>query len=111
MDNKSIDQLAPGSYGIIKRVEGRGAFRDRLLDMGLTPGTLVALRKAAPMGDPIQLSLRGYELTVRKSDAACVEVAPVSDLSVNPFRLSCDGRCVSCAKAGDCPEKKAEPQK
>ena len=105
MEKQTVDRLAPGSYGVIKRVGGRGAFRDRLLDMGLTPGTLVSLRKTAPMGDPIQLSLRGYELTIRKSDAAGIEIAPVTDLSLNPFKLSCDGRCVSCAKAEGCGEK------
>ena len=105
MEAKTIDQLAPGAYGIIKRVGGKGSFRDRLLDMGLTPGTLVSLRKAAPMGDPVQLSLRGYELTIRKSDAACVEIASVEDKTLNLLKHSCDGCCISCAKADGCGEK------
>jgi len=71
----TIDDLKPGQRGAIICVDGMGEFRDRLLDMGLTPGTHVLLRKAAPMGDPVQLSLRGYELTIRKADAARVRVA------------------------------------
>jgi Fe2+ transport system protein FeoA len=65
-----IDELKPGQSGIIKNVGGSGELRDRLLDMGLTPGTNIIMRKAAPLGDPIQLSLRGYDLTIRKADAA-----------------------------------------
>jgi len=70
----TIDELAPGQDGIIKEVRGNGDLRDRLLDMGLTPGTHVVMRKEAPLGDPIQLSLRGYELTIRKADAAKISL-------------------------------------
>ena len=72
-----IDELAPGQSGVIEYVGGEGELRDRLLDMGLTPGTNILLRKAAPLGDPIQLSLRGYELTIRKADAARIIVVPL----------------------------------
>ena len=72
----TLDQLHIGASGIITAVGGQGALRRRLLDMGLTPKTRVMVRKMAPMGDPIELSLRGYELTLRKEDAARVEVEP-----------------------------------
>lgn len=58
----------------ILQIEGKGALRHHLLDMGLTPQTVVTLQKAAPMGDPIEIELRGYELTLRKADAEMVEV-------------------------------------
>jgi Fe2+ transport system protein FeoA len=71
----TLDQLKIGSTATILAVGGEGALRRRLLDMGLTPKTKVLLRKAAPMGDPIELFLRGYSLTIRKEDAAKIEIA------------------------------------
>ena len=65
----TLNELAAGQSGIIRQVGGRGALRRHFLDMGLTPGTWVTLRKVAPMGDPIELELRGYELTLRLEDA------------------------------------------
>ncbi|MDR3364967.1 MAG: FeoA domain-containing protein [Clostridiales Family XIII bacterium] len=94
----TIDQLAPGEGGIIEYVGGQGELRDRLLDMGLTPGTYVFLRKTAPMGDPIQLSLRGYELTIRKADAARLGVSRPRDVSLNPFK-PCYGDCKNCIES------------
>jgi Fe2+ transport system protein A len=61
--------MKPGESGIIDAVGGEGALRRRLLDMGLTPGTRVSVRKVAPFGDPLELFLRGYELTLRGEDA------------------------------------------
>ena len=61
----------------IIKVGGEGQLRIRLLDMGLIPQTVVRVQKAAPMGDPIEIHLRGYELTLRKKDAARIEVAEV----------------------------------
>ncbi len=66
----TLDQLKPGNSGILDTIGGEGALRRRLLDMGLTPNTKVTVRKVAPMGDPIELFLRGYVLTLRKDDAA-----------------------------------------
>ncbi len=66
----TLDELKPGQSGVIETIGGEGALRRRLLDMGLTPKTRVAVRKVAPMGDPIELALRGYVLTLRKEDAA-----------------------------------------
>ena len=66
----TLDELKPGQSGVIETIGGEGALRRRLLDRGLTPKTRVAVRKVAPMGDPIELALRGYVLTLRKEDAA-----------------------------------------
>ena len=66
----TLDQVKPGTGGVIATVGGEGALRRHLLDMGLTPGTAVQVRRVAPMGDPIELVLRGYVLTIRLEDAA-----------------------------------------
>ena len=70
----SLDQFRPGQSGIIDSVSGEGALRRRLLDMGLTPGTRVSVRKVAPFGDPLELVLRGYELTLRGEDARIIRM-------------------------------------
>lgn len=72
-----LNELQKGKKGIIETVNGRGALRRRLLDLGLTPNTEVTVRKVAPLGDPIEISLRGYELTIRKDEAAVVRVREV----------------------------------
>lgn len=69
-----LSELEIGRKAKIISVNGQGVLRDRLLDMGLTPRTLVMIRKAAPMGDPIELTLRSYELTLRIADAKNIEV-------------------------------------
>ena len=71
---KRLSDFAVGEGGRIVKVGGQGALRRRLFDMGVTPGADVTLRKKAPLGDPIEVTLRGYELTLRKTEAACVEV-------------------------------------
>lgn len=71
---KLLSQFEIGEKGVIKCVLGEGAVRRRLFDMGITPGAEVYLRKKAPFGDPIEISLRGYELTLRKAEAAQVEM-------------------------------------
>ncbi len=65
----TLDKLEIGREGIITEVGGAGALRCRLLDMGLIPGTKVKIVKIAPLGDPIELSIRGYDLSIRKDDA------------------------------------------
>ena len=69
-----LDLLKPGESGVIKAVGGEGALRLRLLDMGLIPRTKVRVQKVAPLGDPIQILIRGYDLTLRKEDAAMIDV-------------------------------------
>jgi Fe2+ transport system protein FeoA len=69
-----LNELPIGQKAKIAKVNGEGALRDRLLDMGLTPRTEIMIRKVAPMGDPIEVELRGYELTLRIHDAKKIEV-------------------------------------
>ncbi|MEG1744345.1 MAG: FeoA family protein [Ruthenibacterium sp.] len=69
MTQNTLAQLPVGDSATIDAVGGEGALRRRLLDMGLTPGTTILVRKIAPMGDPIEVHLRGYELTLRLHDA------------------------------------------
>lgn len=71
---KTLDQFALGENGVVKTVLGEGKIKRRLFDMGITPGAEVYMRKKAPLGDPIEITLRGYELTLRKTEAACVTV-------------------------------------
>lgn len=73
----TLDQLKVGSSAIISAVGGNGALRCRLLDMGLIPHTRVTLQKVAPMGDPIEIQVRGYELTLRAEEARKIEVEAV----------------------------------
>ncbi len=72
--NKLLSEFAIGESGVIVCVKGEGKVRRRLFDMGLTPGAELTMRKKAPLGDPIEITVRGYELTLRKIEAACVEV-------------------------------------
>lgn len=72
----TLNELKTGCSGTITVVGGEGVLRRRLLDMGLTPRTRVMVRKVAPMGDPIEIRLRGYELTIRLEEAAKIRVEP-----------------------------------
>ena len=69
---KRLSEFSIGETGVIRLVGGDGKIRRRLFDMGVTPGAEVYLRKRAPLGDPIEITLRGYELTLRKSEANVV---------------------------------------
>ena len=71
---KLLSDLVIGESGPIVKVNGEGAIRRRLFDMGITPGAEVYFRKKAPLGDPIEITIRGYELTLRKAEASFVEI-------------------------------------
>ena len=73
----TLDQIEIGREVKIIKVGGEGELRCRLLDMGLIPRTGVRIQKVAPMGDPLEIHLRGYELTIRKEDAAKIEVMDI----------------------------------
>ena len=75
----TLAQLPDGKSGVITAVGGEGALRCRLLDMGLIPRTAVTVQKVAPMGDPIQIRLRDYELTLRKEDAENIQLREVDN--------------------------------
>ena len=71
---KTMDQMQVGEIAVVKLVLGEGRVRRRLFDMGITPNTEIYLRKKAPLGDPLEITLRGYELTLRKDEAKMVEI-------------------------------------
>lgn len=71
---KTLRQVAIGDTVTVVKIHGEGAVRRRIMDMGITKGVTVTVRKVAPLGDPIQLNVRGYELSIRKADADMVEV-------------------------------------
>ncbi|MBR4626437.1 MAG: ferrous iron transport protein A [Ruminococcus sp.] len=71
---KTLRETAIGKTVKIVKVHGEGAVRRRIMDMGITKGTEVTVRKVAPLGDPIEVTVRGYELSLRKADAEMVEV-------------------------------------
>ena len=71
---KTLDKLSIGEFGDVKFIGGEGKVRRRMLDMGITPGTEVYLRKKAPLGDPIEITIRGYELTLRLDEGKLIEV-------------------------------------
>lgn len=87
-----LDQITPGQSGIIRNISGEGLLRRRLLDMGLTPGTIITVRKVAPMGDPMELSLRGYVLTLRRQDGAMIDLDMITSQTC--------GSCCGCKKGG-----------
>ena len=71
---KTLRDVPVGDSAIVTALRGGGALRRRIMDMGITKGTEVRVRKAAPLGDPIEITVRGYELSLRKADAETIEV-------------------------------------
>lgn len=72
---KTLDNLKAGERAFVSKIHGEGtSLRRRLLDMGITPGTLILKVRSAPLGDPMEFNVRGYSLTIRKSDASLVEI-------------------------------------
>ena len=71
---KTLREVKVGESAVILRLHGEGALKRRIMDMGLTKGTEVYVRKVAPLGDPMELTVRGYELSLRKADAEMIEV-------------------------------------
>ena len=72
---KTLTDVKVGESAVVARLHGEGAVKRRIMDMGLVKGTQLTVRKVAPIGDPIELTVRGYELSIRKDEAANVEVA------------------------------------
>ena len=71
---KTLRQVKVGETAMVVKLHGEGAVKRRIMDMGITKGVSVAVRKVAPLGDPVEVTVRGYELSLRKSDAEMVEV-------------------------------------
>lgn len=71
---KALRDVAVGKTVTVTKLTGEGAFKRRIMDMGITKGSELYIRKVAPLGDPVEITVRGYELSVRKNDAQCVQV-------------------------------------
>lgn len=71
---KTLREIPIGGSAVVVKIHGEGATKRRIMDMGITKGTKILVRKTAPLGDPIQLTVRGYELSIRKADADLIEV-------------------------------------
>ena len=71
---KTLRDVKVGEHAVIVKLHDEGALKRRIMDMGLTKGTEIYVRKVAPLGDPMELTVRGYELSVRKGDAELIEV-------------------------------------
>lgn len=68
----NLSEAKVGTIVTVAKIEGDGAYKRRIMDMGITKGTELYIRKVAPLGDPVEITVRGYELTVRKNDAKCI---------------------------------------
>ena len=101
MDEKRLSALRPGDRATIGRVEGTGPVRRRLLELGLTPGTPVTLVRLAPLMDPLEIRVRGYQLCVRRSEAdavwvQCEAAAPAEEAAIPvPAFATSEGRNVA----------------
>ena len=71
---KTLKDAKVDDVVVVKRLHGEGPIKRRIMDMGITKGSEIFIRKVAPLGDPVEITVRGYELSVRKNDAQCVEV-------------------------------------
>lgn len=71
---KTLRECAVGETVVVAKITGEGALRRRMMDMGITKGTEVTIRKVAPLGDPIEVTVRGYELSIRRSEAEQIQV-------------------------------------
>lgn len=71
---KTLRHIPIGERAVVVKLHGEGAVKRRIMDMGITKGTTISVRKVAPLGDPIEINVRGYELSIRKTDAEMIEV-------------------------------------
>jgi len=75
---KNLREAKIGETVTVVKLRGEGAVKRRIMDMGITKNAEIYVRKVAPLGDPVQISIRGYELSLRKEDAECVEIEPIN---------------------------------
>jgi Fe2+ transport system protein FeoA len=71
---KLLNQLLPGEKGIVSKVIGTGPIHRRMIDMGIVPGTAIKVEKFAPLGDPMEIKVKGFNLSLRKSEAAMIQI-------------------------------------
>ena len=74
----TLKEVKPGTTVLVTKVSGEGAIKRRIMDMGITKGIEIFVRKVAPLGDPVEVTVRGYELSVRKADAELIDVEVAS---------------------------------
>lgn len=74
--SKKLSDLLPGQHGIVKKVNGCGAITRRIVDMGVIAGTRIDVQKFAPLGDPIEVKLKGFNMSLRKTEADLIEIEP-----------------------------------
>ncbi len=91
---RTLKEIKVGETAKVVKLHGEGAVKRRIMDMGLTKGVEVRVRKVAPLGDPIEITVRGYELSLRKADAEMIEVED------NMF--TCGYSCAACKSKGRC---------
>ena len=75
--SSTLRDLCPGESGIVTHLDVSGSLKRRFIDMGITPGVQIFVRREAPLGDPIQINIRGYELSIRKSDAQNIKIIKI----------------------------------
>jgi len=73
---KTLREFHIGECGVVVGIDATGAIKRRIFDMGITPGTTIVLRKTAPLGDPIEITVRGYQLSIRKAEAETIRMRP-----------------------------------
>ncbi len=71
---KTLKDVQIGETVVVKKIHGEGAIKRRIMDMGITKGVEITIRKVAPLGDPVEITVRGYELSLRKADAESIEI-------------------------------------
>ena len=71
---KTLKDVQIGETAVVKKIHGEGAIKRRIMDMGITKGVEITIRKVAPLGDPVEITVRGYELSLRKADAESIEI-------------------------------------
>jgi Fe2+ transport system protein FeoA len=71
---KSLSQLKPGEKGVVTKVTGSGPIHRRIIDMGIVPGSLIKVQKFAPLGDPMEIKVKGFNLSLRKTEADTIQV-------------------------------------
>ncbi len=84
---KTLKETACGQTVIVKRLTGEGPVKRRIMDMGITKGVSIFVRKVAPLGDPVEITVRGYELSLRKADAEMIEVESERKIGLESGRM------------------------
>lgn len=75
--SKTLREAEVGKYYVVKKIRGEGPLKRRIMDMGITKNSEIFIQKVAPLGDPVQLTVRGYQLSLRKEDSSCVEIEEI----------------------------------